>query len=57
MNIVLVGGGKVGYAIVRQLTKEGHDIVVIDNSRSVVEEINNTLDVMAICGNGGQTES
>ena len=56
MKIVLVGGGKVGYAIVRQLTKEGHDIVLIDNSRSVVEEVSNTLDVMAICGNGANLD-
>ena len=56
MKIVLVGGGKVGYAIVRQLIREGHDIVVIDNSRSVVEEVSNSLDVMAVCGNGANLD-
>ena len=56
MKIVLVGGGKVGYAIASQLTKEGHDIVVVDDSRQVVEDVNNSLDVMAICGNGANLE-
>ncbi len=56
MRIVLIGGGKVGYAIVRQLTREGHDIIVVDSDKNVVEEINNSLDVMAICGNGANLD-
>jgi len=56
MKIVLIGGGKVGYAIVRQLTREGHDIILIDSDRAVVEEVNNSLDLMAICGNGANLD-
>ena len=56
MKIVLVGGGKVGYAIVRQLTKEGHDIILVDNDRAVVENVNESFDVMAICGNGANLD-
>ena len=56
MKIILIGGGKVGYAIVRQLTREGHDIIVIDSDSSVVEEVNNSLDLMAICGNGANLD-
>ncbi len=56
MKIVLVGGGKVGYAIVRQLTREGHDIILVDNDRDVVENVNESLDVMAICGNGANLD-
>ena len=56
MNIVLVGGGKVGYAIVRQLTREGHDIILVDSDHRVVENVNESLDVMAICGNGADLE-
>ena len=56
MKIVLIGGGKVGHAIVRQLTREGHDIIVIDSASSVVEEINNSLDLMAICANGANLD-
>ena len=32
MNIVIVGDGKVGAALTQQLSKEGHDITVIDNN-------------------------
>ena len=33
MKIVIVGGGKVGYAIAAELTMEGHDITVVDKDR------------------------
>lgn len=56
MKIVLIGGGKVGYAIVRQLTKEGHDIVLVDSDPQVVEQVGDSLDVMAICGNGASLD-
>lgn len=52
MKIVIIGGGKVGSTIAEQLTKEGHDIVVVDSDRRVLEAISDTLDVMAICGSG-----
>lgn len=57
MKIVVIGGGKVGYAIVEQLTREGHDIVVVDNDPAVVENVNNSMDVMAICGNGANLDA
>lgn len=56
MKIIIVGSGKVGFTISEQLTKEGHDIVVIDNSPEIVEKINNSLDVMALCGNGANLD-
>ena len=31
MKIIIVGCGKVGYAIAGQLTQEKHDIVMVDN--------------------------
>ena len=30
MKIVLVGGGKVGAALARQLSEEGHNVTVVD---------------------------
>lgn len=56
MKIVVIGGGKVGYAIVQQLTREGHDIVLVDNDPQVVENVSNSLDVMAICGSGANLD-
>jgi trk system potassium uptake protein TrkA len=52
MNIIIVGNGKVGRALTRQLAKEGHDVVVIDKNPKVIEQTINEFDVMGICGNG-----
>ena len=52
MKIVIVGAGKIGKAIVRHVSKESHEVVVIDDDSRVIEEIINTYDVIGICGNG-----
>ena len=52
MNIIIVGNGKVGVSLTRQLAKEGHDIIVIDKNPKVIEETVNDFDVMGIVGNG-----
>lgn len=52
MRIVLVGDGKVGRNLVKNLADEGHDIVVIDNDPQVIEDAGNTLDIVGVCGNG-----
>ena len=52
LNIIIVGGGKVGTTLVEQLAQEGHDITIIDHDSKVVEGITNTYDAMGIIGNG-----
>ena len=52
MNIVLVGCGKIGSTITKALLKENHNIIVIDSDEKVIENVNNSYDVIAICGNG-----
>lgn len=52
MNIVIVGDGKVGYALCEQLNLEGHDITVIDNRYERLKDTSETLDVMGVYGNG-----
>lgn len=52
MKIIVVGCGKVGETIVRQLSKERHDISIVDTDVSVVTDITNGLDVMGVVGNG-----
>ena len=52
LSIIIVGCGKVGNALVRQLSKEGHDITIIDRSREKVMEIANQYDIMGLAGNG-----
>lgn len=52
MKIVIVGCGNVGSALAEQLSKEGHNITVIDEKESLVKDITNIYDVMGIVGNG-----
>lgn len=52
MKIILVGGGKVGTALARQLSEEGHNVTVIDTNKPRVEHISEAYDVMGIVGNG-----
>lgn len=52
MKIVIVGDGKVGYALTKQLCQEGHDVVVIDSNPKVLQQSMETLDVFVVHGNG-----
>ncbi len=52
LQIIIVGCGKVGVTLVEQLSKEGHDITIIDNDAAKVQEIANLYDVMGLAGNG-----
>lgn len=52
MQIMIVGCGKVGINLTEQLTKEGHNITVIDQDRSIVTAVSNKYDVMGVVGNG-----
>ena len=56
MRIVIIGGGKVGFAIAAQLTQEGHDITVVEKSRAVADHISDQLDCMTICGSGAAVD-
>ena len=56
MKIVIVGDGKVGYTLTKRLSQEGHDIVVIDNNRSVLLQSQEALDVAVVDGNGASVE-
>ena len=52
MNIILVGCGKVGRALTKQLSDEGHDLTVIDSDPNKIRQMTETLDIMGIVGNG-----
>lgn len=52
MRIIIVGCGKVGYTLVDQLSKEEHDIMVIDEDASQIDAVKEDLDAMGIVGNG-----
>lgn len=52
MRIIVVGDGKVGYTLAEQLSREGHDVVIIDRNDAALRKASETLDVMCVKGNG-----
>lgn len=57
LKIVIVGGGKIGTAIIESLVREGHDLTVVDNNQEVISEIGNLYDVMCVCGNAADYDT
>ncbi len=56
MRIIVIGAGKVGSSLAFQLVKEGHDVVVIDISEERLTQLQNSIDIMTIIGNGASSE-
>ena len=52
MRLIIVGAGKIGATLVEKLSKENHDIVIVDKDAKIVEQIVNRYDVMGVCGGG-----
>lgn len=52
MRIIIVGTGKVGRTLTRQLAKAGHDIVIVDRRKEALNVVGESLDIMSLQGNG-----
>jgi trk system potassium uptake protein TrkA len=52
LRIIIVGCGKVGATLIKELDKEGHEITIIDRKAEKIQEITNMYDIMGIVGNG-----
>lgn len=52
LKVIIVGCGKVGTALARQLSEENHDVTMIDTNRTRIGNIGSSYDVMTIAGNG-----
>ncbi|MDO4188854.1 MAG: Trk system potassium transporter TrkA [Lachnospiraceae bacterium] len=55
MKIIIVGCGKVGLTLAEQLTKEKHNVTVIDTNYNKLRAVTDSIDVMCIEGNGIST--
>ena len=56
MKIVIIGDGKVGYKLAKQLSEENYDIVMIDSNAKKLKEAMNKLDIFCITGDGVSVE-
>ncbi len=56
MKVTIIGGGKVGYYLVRTLIEHGHEPSVIELDRAVCEHIANEMDIPIICGDATRLE-
>ena len=52
MRVVIVGAGKLGFSLAERLAKEEHEVIVIEQDEERRLIVQNSLDVMAIVGNG-----
>jgi trk system potassium uptake protein TrkA len=55
MKAIIIGAGKVGFSIAHLLSKEDHDVVIIEQSPERQEILEETLDVQVIGGSGSST--
>lgn len=52
MNVIVVGGGKVGYYLAETLLEHGHKPFVIETDKEICRKIANNLDIPVINGDG-----
>lgn len=52
MYVVVVGGGKVGYYLVKTLVGKGHDVCLIEQNQESCQRFAEEFSILAINGNG-----
>lgn len=52
MNIIIIGCGKVGRVLAKQLNEEHHNLAIIDNQEDKLQEFADEVDALSINGNG-----
>ena len=57
MNIIIVGNGKVGYTLAEYLSRQNHDVTIVDKDKNALTRATETLDVLCVRGNGGNVRS
>ena len=48
MNIIIAGAGEVGRHLAKMLSRENHDIVVLDTNEEVLNSLNSNYDLMTL---------
>ena len=50
MKVIILGAGKVGESLARNLSQDGYDISIVDLNKNKVYELQDRLDIAAIIG-------
>ena len=56
MKIIIIGNGKVGFTLAKQLSGEDHDLVLIDHNAEALRVADSTLDIMCLDGSGASIQ-
>lgn len=56
MRAIVVGGGKIGYYLVKALKEKKHQVVLIEKDIIICKKIAEELEVDVICGDGSDVE-
>lgn len=56
MNVIIVGAGEVGVHIAERLSKEGHEVTVIEKSRDKEQNLRARLNALVVNGSGANAE-
>ena len=56
MNILILGAGKVGYNVARQLVSPENQITIVDNDKTILSQIGDQLDIRPIYGHAAHPD-
>lgn len=56
MKIVIIGLGSIGRTILRNLSKEGHTVTIIDEDKEKISKLIERYDVFGVVGNGASMD-
>ncbi|MCF6178761.1 MAG: Trk system potassium transporter TrkA [Geopsychrobacter sp.] len=56
MKILIVGAGQVGYFLSDRLSREGHEVTLVDRSEEKIQHAQDRLNVLGVTGNGASAE-
>lgn len=51
MKIIIIGAGEIGYELASILSKEKHDVIVLDRDKECLDKVSENLDVLSFEGN------
>lgn len=56
MKIIIAGLGRTGILLAAQISKENHDVIVIDDRKDVLDFVTDRYNVSGICGNATSSD-